>query len=61
MLIKSAINHHANCGSLDSVVDIAFRLKAEGPEVRISLREICSVLQKIQKQLWGPDYTQLYY
>jgi hypothetical protein len=43
MLMKASIKNHAFCGSLKSVVDITFRLKVEGPEVRISVREIfCS-------------------
>jgi len=58
MLIKSSINHDAVCDSLDSAVNIAFRLKTENPGVRISIREICSVLQKIQEQLWGPNCIQ---
>jgi len=54
MLIKSSINHHAVCGSLDSVVDIEFSLKTEWPGVRISVTEELFFFPKPSREALGP-------
>jgi len=61
MLIKSSINHHAVCGSLVSVVDMAFGLKTEWPGVPISVTEKLFFSPKTSEQLWGPNCMQFNY
>jgi hypothetical protein len=54
MLIKSSINHHDVGDSLDSVVNIAFRLKAEWPGVRISVKQKLFCSPKNSRKSLGP-------
>jgi len=55
MLIKSSINHHAVCGSLESVVDMTFRLKVERHRFWISVRKKLFCSPKISRAALVPE------